>query len=218
MLFSTVVLNHKDHSFRGYYFFVLTKMMSCIIGIIKNRVPLTMICRSAFFMACEWSREEGSFIPMKKVPTALLVLTLLTIILLPAGQTKATLGESSDSVASDQKSLSAVRRATTIRRGYTVQEITADSTTVREYIAPSGVVFGIAWNGLVYPDLTPLLGAYASEYQEALRRTPRNPGRRSLQVRTNQVVVEKWGHMRNLRGRAYLPALVPLGVSVNEIK
>lgn len=155
---------------------------------------------------------------MKKVPTALLVLTLLTIILLPAGQTKATLGESADSVASDQKSLSAVRQAATIRHGYTVQELTSDSTTVREYVAPSGIVFGIAWNGLVYPDLTPLLGSYAVEYQEAQRHAPRNPGRRSLQIRTNQVVVEKWGHMRNLQGRAYVPALVPPGINVNEIK
>jgi len=169
-------------------------------------------------MACNWSRKESSFIPMRKVSTALLVFTLMTIILLSASQTKATLGESADSVASDQKSLSAVRRATTIRHGYTVQEITSDPTTVREYVAPSGVVFGIAWNGLVYPDLTPLLGSYASEYQEALRRTPRNPGRRSLQIRTNRIVVEKWGHMRNLQGRAYLPGLVPLGVSINEIK
>jgi len=169
-------------------------------------------------MLWDWSREEGSFILMRRVPIVLLVLILLTITLLSSSQTRATLGESADSVASDQKSLSAVRRATTIRHGYTVQEITSDPTTVREYVAPSGVVFGIAWNGLVYPDLTPLLGTYASEYQEALRRTPRNPGRRSLQIRTNRIVVEKWGHMRNLQGRAYLPGLVPLGVSINEIK
>jgi hypothetical protein len=143
---------------------------------------------------------------------------LLSMAFATSQQAQATLGESVDSVTSDQKSLSALRPSTTIRNGYTVHEITSDSTTVREYVAPSGIVFGIAWNGLVYPDLTPLLGSYFSEYQEALRHTPRKPGRRRLQVKTDRIVVEKWGHMRNLQGRAYSPALVPAGVDVNEIR
>jgi len=47
----------------------------------------------------------------------------------------------------------------------------------------------------------------------------RKPGlRRHFVVRTDRVVVEKWGHVRNLQGRAYPPALIPLGVSVDEIK
>ena len=147
-----------------------------------------------------------------------LVIGLLATTFATAPQAQATLGESADSVTADQKSLSAMRRATTIRNGYTVHEITSDSTTVREYIAPSGIVFGIAWNGLVYPDLAPLLGSYFNEYQESQRRTSRKPGLRSLQVKTNRVVVEKWGHMRNLQGRAYAPALVPPGVGVDEIR
>lgn len=131
---------------------------------------------------------------------------------------QAMLGGSADSVASEQKALSAVRRATTVRTGYNVHEAMSASVAVREYVSPSGVVFGIAWNGLIHPDLTPLLGSYAGEYEEALRQTPRKPGRRRLQVKANRVVVEKWGHMRNLKGRAYAPALIPPGVSVDEIK
>ena len=133
-------------------------------------------------------------------------------------QTHATLGEPADSIESDRNALSALRRIAIVRKDYTVQEVRADSTVVREYVSSSGVVFGIAWNGLVHPDLTQLLGSYAVEYQEALKQTPRKPGRRRLQVKTDRVVVEKWGHMRNLQGRAYAPALVPSGVSVNEIK
>ena len=34
----------------------------------------------------------------------------------------------------------------------------------------------------------------------------------------DRVVVEKWGHMRNLQGRAYAPALLPPGVSSDEIR
>jgi len=134
-------------------------------------------------------------------------------------QVRATLGESADSVASDRKALSAVQRATTSHNGYTVHEFASEATTIREYVSPSGIIFGIAWNGLTYPDLTSLLGSYAGEYHDALQQTPRKPGlRRHSAVRTDRVVVEKWGHVRNLQGRAYAPALVPPGVSIDEIK
>ena len=155
----------------------------------------------------------------RKLYTLFLFLGLSMGVLAIAQQVGATLGESVDSVESDRKALSGVKRATTVRNGYTVQEFALDGTFVREYLSSSGIVFGIAWNGLTYPDLTPLLGSYAGEYQTALRQTPRKPGlRRDQVVKTDRVVVERWGHMRNLQGRAYAPALIPPGVSLDEIK
>ncbi|MGD0585712.1 MAG: DUF2844 domain-containing protein [Oryzomonas sp.] len=133
-------------------------------------------------------------------------------------QAGATLGGSAASVTTDRKSLSAVRGATTVQPGYTVQEIVSDATHVREYVSPGGIVFAIAWNGFTPPDLTSLLGSYAAEYQQALQDTPRHTGMRHQHVEGKRVVVEKWGHMRNLQGRAYVPALVPSGVSLDEIK
>jgi len=135
-----------------------------------------------------------------------------------AHRLQATLGESVDSIKSDIEAFSAAPTGVMARDGYTIQEIDYDSTTVREYVSTAGVVFGVAWNGLVHPDLTQLLGSYADQYETALQQTPREPGRRRLGVKTNEVVVEKWGHMRNLQGRAYVPALIPPGVSVDEIK
>jgi len=129
------------------------------------------------------------------------------------------LGESADSVTSDRKALSAVQSAQSVLNGYTIQEIHSDSITIREYVSSAGIVFGIAWNGLVRPDLTQLLGSYAAEYQEAKQQIPRRPGRRHYQVvNTNRVVVETWGHMRNLQGRAYAPDLIPPSVSIDEIR
>ena len=155
----------------------------------------------------------------RKLYALFLCLGLSVAILAAAQRAQGGLGESADSIASDRKALSAAKRATTTYNAYTVHEIASDATTVREYVSPSGIVFGIAWNGLAYPDLTPLLGPYASEYQEALQQTPRQPGlRRHHAVRTDRVVVEKWGNMRNLQGRAYAPALIPPGVSIDEIK
>ncbi len=157
---------------------------------------------------------------MKRKFYSLVLCLGLSLATLAIGQqAQAVLGESSDSVASDRRALSAVQRGTQVRNRYTIQEIASDSTALREYISPAGIVFGIAWNGLAYPDLTPLLGSYASEYHAALKQMPRKQGQKRRQVvKTDRVVVEKWGHMRNLQGRAYVPALIPPGVSVDEIK
>lgn len=133
-------------------------------------------------------------------------------------QAGATLGGSADSVATDRKAFSAVQRTTTVQPGYTVQEIVSDATKVREYVSPRGIVFAIAWNGMMHPDLTTLLGSYAAEYQQAEQKTPRQMGLRRREVKGSNVVVEKWGHMRNLQGRAYIPALVPSGMNLDEIK
>jgi hypothetical protein len=144
---------------------------------------------------------------------------VLSVAMFAAAQrVQATLGESAGSIESDRKALSAVKRGVTVRNSYTVQEIYSESNTVREYVSSSGIVFGIAWNGLVYPDITQLLGSYTGEYQKALQQTLRQKGSRHLQVKSQNVIVEKWGHMRNLQGRAYAPALIPPGVSVDEIK
>ena len=137
---------------------------------------------------------------------------------MPARQTHAALGESVDSIESDRESLTAVRGAMTAHRDYTVHEIKTESTTIREFVSPAGIIFAITWKGLVHPDLTELLGSYAGEYREALQQTPRKQGRRQLQVKTNRVVVQKWGHIRDMKGRAYAPDLIPPGVSIDAIK
>jgi len=155
---------------------------------------------------------------MKRRPCVLLLGLIVLAAISTAHVADAALGESADSIASDRKSLSAVRGAVTVLNNYTIQTIESDSATVREYISPSGVVFGIAWNGLVHPDLAQLLGSYVDEYQKALHEVKHKPGRRHAQVKTGNIVVEKWGHMRNLRGRAYVPSLIPAGVTVDEIK
>jgi len=139
-------------------------------------------------------------------------------IIATAHEAGATLGESATSVESDRMALSAVRRATTAREAYTVHEVKSDASAVREYVSSAGVIFAVAWNGLTHPDLKPLLGSFDGEYRQALRQTHRILGRRHLTVRSERLVVEKWGHMRNQQGRAYVPTLIPSGVSIDEIK
>jgi hypothetical protein len=145
-------------------------------------------------------------------------LAIASGVLMSVQRVRATLGEPAASIQSDRSVLSAVQRARTVHDNFTVQEIQSGSTTVREYISPAGVVFGVAWNGLMRPDLKQLLGSYSNEYHEALRQIPHNRGKSRLDLKTKRVVVQQWGHMRNLRGRAYVPSLIPSGVSVNEIR
>ncbi|MGA2151082.1 MAG: DUF2844 domain-containing protein [Geobacteraceae bacterium] len=154
----------------------------------------------------------------KRIKALYLGFYFAAFLLATAQRAQATLGESVSSVESDRKVFSAVRHPTLARNGYTVQELKSDANVVREYISPSGIVFAIAWNGLSHPDLTTLLGAYVGEYQQALQQTTGQKGNRHLQVRANRIIVEKWGHMRNIQGRAYIPALIPSGVSINELK
>ncbi len=164
-------------------------------------------------------KSEEDFTAMKKRLYALLLVGgLLLAVLstpLPAG---AVLGESAGTVESDRMALSAGQVSTTAHNAYSVHEFDSGATTVREYVSSSGIVFGIAWNGLVHPDLDGLLGSYAGAYHKALEQTPRKPGQRSIRLKTDSVVVEKWGHMRNLQGRADVPALIPTGVDIDEIK
>ena len=155
---------------------------------------------------------------MKRKVNILLLGLALTAILGIAQNAGATLGQPADSLAADQKALSARRNAATVRNGYTIQEVESDAAKVREFISPSGIVFAIAWDGIVQPDLVQLLGSYFEEYRDAQQKNPGMPGRRSLQVKTNRVVVEKWGHMRSVHGRAYVPALIPSGVNIHEIR
>ncbi|HXX33005.1 MAG TPA: DUF2844 domain-containing protein [Thermodesulfobacteriota bacterium] len=158
----------------------------------------------------------------KKLLVLFFCLELIMLIFLSVRGARATLGEPVDSVESDRKMLSAAKVTSkplsAAHANYTVYQLEYGGTSVREYASSSGVVFGIAWNGLVHPDLTPLLGTYASEYQEALAQTARRYGERHLEVKAAHVIVQKWGHMRNLQGRAYAPALIPAGVSIHEIK
>jgi hypothetical protein len=153
-----------------------------------------------------------------KVTVSILCLITMVTPLAFTRQAQATLGEGADSIARDRRALSAAPGITTNRTNYSVQEVTSDGTTIREYLNPSGVVFAVAWNGLIHPDLTTLLGSYEGEFQAAKRQSPKKHGQKRLKVRASRVTVETWGHMRNLQGRAYLPALLPEGVSADEIK
>lgn len=155
---------------------------------------------------------------MYRIPNAWLLLFCLGLtVAIFSPKAYATLGGPASSVESDRRVLSATKRAANFCASFTVHEMVSQSTVVREYVSTSGTVFAIAWNGS-QPDLSQLLGSYAEQYREALHVTKRQPGVRRSIVKGPDVIVENWGHMRNLRGRAYAPALIPSGVTLDDIQ
>jgi Protein of unknown function (DUF2844) len=163
-----------------------------------------------------------------------LVLTLSALIVFLAPRSAiATLGEPVQSIAADQQALGGQLRMlnqpstgeqalhqqspASSNSAYTVEQIsTPAGVTVNEYLSPSGTVFAVSWRGPRPPDLSQLLGSYFAEYQTAAAAPPAQHHRLLLQ--TEHLVVETSGHMRDLRGRAYVPALLPPGVNADEIQ
>jgi Protein of unknown function (DUF2844) len=126
----------------------------------------------------------------------------------------AALGQSEASVEADAIALSGTRSSRPAG-SYTQHEIRLPSgTTIRQFAA-NNAVFGVAWAGPVRPDLQQLLGDC---YGAALRASPKPRHRGPLSIRTSECVVESGGHMRDLRGRAYLPTKVPHDVALSSIR
>lgn len=89
---------------------------------------------------------------------------------------------------------------------------------VRQYVDSAGLVFGISWQGDTLPSLDSLFGTYLTEYQNALKTRPKSFGRRALKVSTKNIVVEGFSRQRSQGGRAYIPANLPQGFNIEEIK
>jgi hypothetical protein len=130
----------------------------------------------------------------------------------------AGLGEPATSIAVDQSALSASRRLQEPRGTHRVERLVSDARTVREYVSPGGTVFAVCWEGVSHPDLTTVLGAYAAPVRRAIAEQGAAPRSSARRIAASGAIVETWGHMRAVHGCAYVPALVPAGVTVDEIK
>lgn len=138
--------------------------------------------------------------------------------LLLASSANAALGEKSSSVQNDVSKLRASQKATVLEGPYSVHEFTADGTTIKEYSNMEGIVFAVSWRGLAAPDLEVLFGSYFSEYQDTLEVAPRQPGKRSVSMKTGRMIVRRSGHMRDQRGFAHVPSLVPTGLNLGDLE
>jgi hypothetical protein len=130
----------------------------------------------------------------------------------------AALGDSSDSIAADQLMLRGQLRTVPMTQ-YDVHQISMNSSAiVREYVTRSGTVFAVTWQGPTPPNLRQLFGGYFTRYTNAAAAQSRPGGHHLFTLNQSDLVVQSVGHMRAFEGRAYLPALLPAGVSISDLQ
>ena len=126
------------------------------------------------------------------------------------------LGATVDSVARDETMLKGADIVTPTAN-YDLHEIkAATGTSVREYVSRRGTVFAVTWEGRKTPDLEQLLGSSYSRYL-AEARTHRN-GHHVLSINTPDLVASVVHLQRSSIGHVHLPALVPAGVAVADLR
>jgi hypothetical protein len=103
---------------------------------------------------------------------------------------------------------------------YNIHEIqAANGVVLREYVSPSGKVFGVAWQGRTHPDLRQVLGPYYDQYVQAVQaQRAQRHGHGPLRIEQSGLVVEMAGRMGSLMGRAFLPQGLPAGIRPEEIR
>jgi Protein of unknown function (DUF2844) len=89
-------------------------------------------------------------------------------------------------------------------------------TVVTEYLGSDGLVYAVTWRGPSLPNLRQLLGTYFANYQTAASQ----PVVRHRLVRMNSpsIVIESSGKMRAFVGRAWVPSMLPSGVTGADIQ
>jgi hypothetical protein len=130
-------------------------------------------------------------------------------------------GANQSVMRSESSAASSASSATSSPSSYTVRETTfGNGTVVREYLATSGAVFGIAWHGPQMPDLSDLLGSYFPQYVAGVKavRAARGNARGPVSVNDSGLVVRSGGHMGAFSGVAWLPSELPAGVSGSDIQ
>jgi hypothetical protein len=129
---------------------------------------------------------------------------------------RAALGGTADSVESDRVSMKGLTRPVpsgALRK----QELQLPSgTVVTEYLGGNGLVYAVTWHGPTLPNLQLILGNYfanlkAAAGQPAVRR-------RLVRVNSPDIVIESSGKMRAFAGRAWVPTMLPSGVTAADIQ
>jgi hypothetical protein len=103
-------------------------------------------------------------------------------------------------------------------QSYSIVETSHGKNRLKEYVSNSGQVFAVTWSGYSHPDLSEILGSYWSEYNTAIKKHKPNHFEKHFTQSTKNIVIEKSGHFRSVKGRAYILKLLPAGVNLNAIE
>ena len=92
----------------------------------------------------------------------------------------------------------------------------ASGTQIKEFVNADNVVVAVTWQGPTMPNLKSLLGDHFQTFSN--RPSDHSGSHRNAELRTQDLVVQSHGQMRNFGGRAYLPKLLPAGFNEDQIK
>jgi hypothetical protein len=129
----------------------------------------------------------------------------------------AHLGGDASSVDADRQMFHAQLRSVAMAL-YQQHEIRTESgMLLHEYATPAGTVFAVSWHGPLPPDLHQLFGNYFQRFQSAAPASLRPGMHRQITITAPDLVVQSTARMRAYQGTAYIPSLVPAGVSVSDL-
>jgi Protein of unknown function (DUF2844) len=130
----------------------------------------------------------------------------------------AHLGGDAGSIDADQNQLHAAARSIPMQQ-FDLHEITTPAgTLVHEYLTRQGAVFAVTWKGPMPPDLHQLFGGYYARFQAAAAAHVRPGMHRQVTINTADLVVQSSARPRSFGGVAYVPSLLPSGVSAADLQ
>lgn len=132
------------------------------------------------------------------------------------GTARAALGEKAESIGRDLVALRAKSVSVAHFSSYDQHELTtAEGLRIREYIGAGGV-FAVTWSGRTQPDLQYVLKDHYSTYAKAA--AGHRSGHHVLVASTPDFELRIVKLQREIRGQVRLPALMPVGVDVRELR
>ena len=128
-----------------------------------------------------------------------------------AGDAGARLGADVASVDADVQAYAATRTVQKLAVGERHELTLPSGIVLHEYLAPSGAVYAVTWRGTRAPDLKAMLGAYFPQLASASKRGSHH----DATLTGTDFVMRSIGHGHDVHGRAWVPSLVPAGVTID---
>jgi hypothetical protein len=144
------------------------------------------------------------------------ILALLLALMMGGVPAWAALGDDVSSIDADAQALGG-KHMMVSKAGYDMHQITfSDGSVVNEFVSPAGMVFGVSWQAHSIPNLRQLLGTYITNLQQGQR--THVVRRRAVTIQGDNFVFSSVGHLRDFRGRAYVPGLVPANLTPEVVQ
>jgi hypothetical protein len=100
-----------------------------------------------------------------------------------------------------------------------VESTDGNQIRIRQYVAASGQIYAVSWDGPAMADVQALLGTWFNRYQQgAIAAQESASSLHSSLVDSHGLVVESNARLRDFSGRAWLPSAMPAGVTSADIE